>query len=138
MDIEITESALLQDEESTLTTLHALRNLGVKISIDEFGTGYSSLSYLRSFPFDKIKIDGSFAQYLGADDNSKAIVRAVGGLGKSLGIATNARGVETPEQLSWLRAEGCSEVQGTFFGLPTPAAGIETLLSKRARRRVVA
>jgi diguanylate cyclase (GGDEF)-like protein/PAS domain S-box-containing protein len=138
LDIEITESALLQDKESTLTTLHALRNLGVKISIDEFGTGYSSLSYLRSFPFDKIKIDGSFAQDLGADDNSKAIVRAVGGLGKSLGIATNARGVETPEQLSWLRAEGCSEVQGTFFGLPTPAAGIETLLSKRARRRVVA
>jgi diguanylate cyclase (GGDEF)-like protein/PAS domain S-box-containing protein len=138
LEIEITEAVLLQDKESTLAKLHALRNLGVKISMDEFGTGYSSLSYLRSFPFDKIKIDGSFVHYLAAGDTSMVIVRAVAGLGKSLGIPTNAEGVETPEQLSLLRSEGCSEVQGSFFGLPGPAAGIETLLSKFASRRTAA
>jgi diguanylate cyclase (GGDEF)-like protein len=137
LEIEITEAVLLQDRDSTLVTLHALRNLGVKISMDEFGTGYSSLSYLRSFPFDKIKIDGSFVHNLAVGDNSMAIVRAVGGLGKSLGITTNAQGVETREQLSVLRSEGCSEVQGSVFGLPGPAAGIETLLSEFAARRAV-
>ncbi|MES1149468.1 MAG: EAL domain-containing protein, partial [Bradyrhizobium guangdongense] len=99
LELEITESVLLQNSESTLTTLHELRALGVRISLDDFGTGYSSLSYLRSFPFDKIKIDRSFVQELSTREDSMAIVRAVTGLGRSLGIATTAEGVENDAQL---------------------------------------
>jgi predicted signal transduction protein with EAL and GGDEF domain len=112
LELEITESVLLQDSEATLETLHKLRTCGVRISMDDFGTGYSSLSYLRSFPFDKIKIDRSFVHELSSRGESMAIVRAVTGLGKSLGISTTAEGVETIEQLGLLRSEGCDEVQG--------------------------
>ena len=97
--------------------------------MDDFGTGYSSLSYLRSFPFDKIKIDRSFVHELATRDNSMAIVRAVTGLGKSLGISIIAEGVETNEQLGLLRTEGCTEVQGFLFSRPRPAADVETMLS---------
>ena len=138
LELEITEAVLLQDNETTLATLHALRNIGVRISMDDFGTGYSSLSYLRSFPFDKIKIDQSFVQDLATRGDSMAIVRAVTGLGKSLGITTTAEGVETSEQLSLLRAEGCTEVQGYLFSPPRPAAEIERLLSQYPTRRAVA
>ena len=98
LELEITESVLLQDSELTLTTLHQLRALGVRIAMDDFGTGYSSLSYLRSFPFDKIKIDQSFVRDMSGKEDSIAIVRAVAGLGKNLGMATTAEGVETQEQ----------------------------------------
>jgi len=137
LELEITESALLQDSGATLATLHKLRDFGIRVSMDDFGTGYSSLSYLRSFPFDKIKIDRSFVHELASRGDSMAIVRAVTGLGTSLGIATTAEGVETKEQLALLRSEGCTEVQGYLFSPPRPAADVEKMLSK-GRLRVVA
>jgi EAL domain-containing protein (putative c-di-GMP-specific phosphodiesterase class I) len=108
----------------------------VRISMDDFGTGYSSLSYLRSFPFDKIKIDQSFVRELASRGDSMAIVRAVTGLGKSLGIATTAEGVETNEQLALLRAEGCTQMQGYLFDPPRPAEEVENMLSEFRLRNV--
>jgi diguanylate cyclase (GGDEF)-like protein/PAS domain S-box-containing protein len=137
LELEITESVLLQETEATLATLHKLRALGPRISMDDFGTGYSSLSYLRSFPFDKIKIDRSFVSELAVRGHSMAIVRAVTGLGRSLGISTTAEGVETKEQLALLRSEGCNEVQGHLFSQARPAAEVDKMLAKR-RLRVVA
>ena len=137
LELEITESVLLQDSDATLAKLHSLRESGVKISMDDFGTGYSSLSYLRSFPFDRIKIDRSFVNELATRDDSMAIVRAVTGLGKSLGISTTAEGVETKEQLALLRSEGCTDVQGYLFSAPRPAADVERML-RSGRPRVVA
>jgi diguanylate cyclase (GGDEF)-like protein/PAS domain S-box-containing protein len=136
LELEITETALLQDSEATLAALHKLREYGVKISMDDFGTGCSSLSYLRSFPFDKIKIDQTFIHELASRGDSMAIVRAVTGLGKSLGIATTAEGVETSEQLAMLRAEGCLQVQGYFFSPPRPAAEVAEMLSEGRLRHV--
>ena len=130
---------LLQDtDEPTLATLHQLRDLGVRIAMDDFGTGYSSLSYLRSFPFDKIKIDRSFVRDLAQQDDSAAIVRAVAGLGQSLGITTTAEGVETEDQLERLRAEGCTEIQGNFLSPARPASEIEALLPTIAKKAGVA
>ena len=128
LELEITESVLLEDTAETLATLHELRALGVRISMDDFGTGYSSLSYLRSFPFDKIKIDKSFVSDLSDRADSLAIVRAVAGLGRSLGMATTAEGVETDAQLARLAAEGCTEVQGFLFSPPRPARDVPGLL----------
>ena len=128
LELEITEGVLLQDSEATLATLHQLRALGVRISMDDFGTGYSSLSYLRSFPFDKIKIDQSFVRDMGSGTDAVAIIRAVTGLGRNLGMATTAEGVETLEQLGYLRQEGCTEVQGYLFSRPLPARDIAHLL----------
>ena len=136
LELEITEFVLLQDSETTLANLHKLREFGVRISMDDFGTGYSSLSYLRSFPFDKIKIDRSFVHELATRGDLMAIVRAVTGLGKSLGISTTAEGVETREQLALLRLEGCNEVQGYLFSPPRPAADVEKMLSKGPLRVV--
>jgi len=136
LELEITESVLLQNSEATLATLHELRAHGVRISLDDFGTGYSSLSYLRSFPFDKIKIDRSFVQELASRDDSMAIVRAVTGLGRSLGIVTTAEGVETAEQLDLLRKEGCTQVQGYLFSKPRPAADVEEMLENGRAREV--
>jgi EAL domain-containing protein (putative c-di-GMP-specific phosphodiesterase class I) len=137
LELEITESVLLQNSETTLAVLHELRGFGVRISLDDFGTGYSSLSYLRSFPFDKIKIDRSFISELATRDDSMAIVRAVTGLGKSLGIVTTAEGVETDAQFDLLRREGCTQAQGYLFSPPRPAAEVEKMLS-RPRARIVA
>jgi diguanylate cyclase (GGDEF)-like protein len=128
LELEITESVLLQDDAATVTMLHQFRSLGVRISMDDFGTGYSSLSYLRKFPFDKIKIDGSFIRDMADRDESLAIVRAVTAMGASLGIVTTAEGVETREQLDQLRAEGCVEAQGYLFSPPRPAAEVKDLL----------
>jgi EAL domain-containing protein (putative c-di-GMP-specific phosphodiesterase class I) len=121
LELEITESALLQDSSTTVSVLHQLRGLGVKISMDDFGTGYSSLSYLRSFPFDKIKIDKSFVKDVPTDSDSLAIVRAVAGLGASFGVPTTAEGVETIEQFEQVRDAGCTHVQGFYFGRPHAA-----------------
>jgi diguanylate cyclase (GGDEF)-like protein len=137
LELEITESVLLQNSEATLAVLHELRSSGVRISLDDFGTGYSSLSYLRSFPFDKIKIDRSFVSELATREDSMAIVRAVTGLGKSLGIVTTAEGVETDAQLDLLRQEGCTQAQGYLFSPPRPAAEVERMLA-RPRARTVA
>jgi diguanylate cyclase (GGDEF)-like protein len=128
LELEITETLLLVETQATLETLHRLRALGVRISMDDFGTGYSSLSYLRSFPFDKIKIDRSFMSGLSPTQDSMAIVKAVIGLGQSLGMATTAEGVETEEQLAAVREQGCSEVQGFLFSPPLPASGVDALL----------
>ena len=137
LELEITESLLLADTELTLQTLHRLRALGVRISMDDFGTGYSSLSYLRSFPFDKIKIDRSFMEGLGPREDSLAIVKAVIGLGQSLGMSTTAEGIETEEQLAAVRQQGCNEVQGFLFSPPLPASGVAELIGTTAvvRRR---
>ncbi len=108
LELEITESIFLAETEANLAILHQLRALGVGISMDDFGTGYSSLSYLRSFPFDKIKIDRSFVKDLAQRPDCGAIVRAISSLGRSLNITTTAEGVETVDQLDWLRAEGCA------------------------------
>jgi predicted signal transduction protein with EAL and GGDEF domain len=129
LELEITESVFLKGGQATLEILHRLREYGIRISMDDFGTGYSSLSYLRSFPFDKIKIDASFVHELTSCDDSIAIVRAVTGLARSLGITSTAEGVETNEQLAILRAEGCNEVQGYLFNRPRPAAEVESMLS---------
>jgi diguanylate cyclase (GGDEF)-like protein len=132
LELEITESVLLLNSESTLNTLHQLRAMGVRISMDDFGTGYSSLSYLRSFPFDKIKIDRSFVHNLSANEDSMAIIRAVTGLGSSLGMTTTGEGVETRDELDYLKREGCTEAQGYFFSKARPAAEVYSLLAKRA------
>ena len=137
LELEITESVLLQNSKATLAVLHELRAFGVRISLDDFGTGYSSLSYLRSFPFDKIKIDRSFVTELATRDDSMAIIRAVTGLGKSLGIVTTAEGVETDAQFELLRREGCIQAQGYLFSPPRPVAEVEMMLS-RPRARIVA
>ncbi len=136
LELEITESVLLQNSEATLAVLHELRGFGVRISLDDFGTGYSSLSYLRSFPFDKIKIDRSFVMDLATRDESMAIVRAVTGLGKSLGIVTTAEGVETDQQFDLLRREGCTQAQGYLFSPPRPAADVAKMLRKVPERSV--
>jgi len=128
LDIEITESVLLQECDGTLDVLNELRRLGIGMSLDDFGTGYSSLGYLRSFRFERIKIDRSFVGDLLQRAESEAIVRAVIGIGNALGIATVAEGVETRAQLQRLRSHGCSQAQGYLFSKPRPAAEIPALL----------
>jgi diguanylate cyclase (GGDEF)-like protein/PAS domain S-box-containing protein len=137
LEIEITESVLLQNTELTLATLHRLRELGVKISMDDFGTGYSSLSYLRSFPFDKIKIDRCFISGLGDGDDARAIVQAIAGLARNLGIMTTAEGVETEQQLEQVRFLGCTEMQGYLFSPPRRVEDIRRLLRPRVVKRAL-
>jgi diguanylate cyclase (GGDEF)-like protein len=132
LELEITEAVLLNDTDATIAVLNDLRRLGVRIAMDDFGTGYSSLGYLRKFPFDKIKIDRSFIHDLAEKPDSLAIVRAVTGLGVSLGITTTAEGVETEDQLERLRTEGCTEVQGYLFSEPKPASELGALLRQCA------
>ena len=130
LELEITESTLLADSAATLTTLHHLRAMGVRIAMDDFGTGYSSLSYLQSFPFDKIKIDRRFITDVNTDISSLAIIRAVTGLCASLGITTTAEGVETREQFDRVKAEGCDEVQGFLTGRPMPLVEALALMQR--------
>jgi EAL domain-containing protein (putative c-di-GMP-specific phosphodiesterase class I) len=115
-----------------MLTLMELKELGVRIAMDDFGTGYSSLSYLQKFPFDKIKIDRSFVHDLDNGNDSEAIVKAVVGLGRSLGIETCAEGVERADQLRLLEGQGCDEVQGYLFSKPLPAAAIQTFIDRAA------
>ena len=139
LDLEITETVLLENTDKTLATLHELHALGVRISMDDFGTGFSSLSNLRSFRFDNIKIDRSFIQGLGQSEQCSAIVQAVAGLGAGLDVTTTAEGVETADQLEWVRAFGIIEVQGFFLGCPVPAAEVERLIaSTQVRARPAA
>jgi diguanylate cyclase (GGDEF)-like protein len=132
LELEITEAVLMENTEANLRTLHGLRALGIRISMDDFGTGYSSLSYLRSFPFDKIKIDRCFISGLGDDNESAAIVQAVAGLAQQLSMTTTAEGVETQTQLDRVRELGCTDVQGHFFSPPVPAKELAALLAKRS------
>jgi predicted signal transduction protein with EAL and GGDEF domain len=132
LELEVTESVLLQKSEANLAMLHAIRKLGVSIVLDDFGTGYSSLSYLRIFPFDKIKIDRSFVRELTSSADSAAIVSAIAGLARSLDMVTTAEGVETEEQLALVRLAGCNQVQGFLFGRPGPAAQLDWRPANRA------
>ena len=128
LELEITEAILLENTEATLATLDQFHRLGVRIAMDDFGTGYSSLSYLQKFPFDKIKIDGSFIQGLSDSDESSAVVRAVAGLAKSFRMTTTAEGVETAEQLRIVRELGCTEMQGHLFSKACSAADLARLM----------
>ena len=134
LEVEITETVLMQNTEATLTTLHRLRDLGISISLDDFGTGYSSLSYLRGFPFDKIKIDQSFVSDLPGRGDAAAIVRAIAGLARNLDMVTTAEGVETEAQRKQVQSLGCDEVQGFLIGRPQPASDIEHLLAEHECR----
>jgi diguanylate cyclase (GGDEF)-like protein/PAS domain S-box-containing protein len=130
LELEITESVLLQENENNMATLHQLKGLGTRIALDDFGTGYSSLSYLRMFPFDRIKIDRSFVKELPDNAECVMIIRAMVDLAKGLKMATTAEGIETPEQLERLRANGCTEGQGFLFSRPRPAADLAEILAR--------
>jgi len=143
LEIEITETVLLQNKKATLAVLHQLRALGVRIALDDFGTGYSSLTYLQSFPFDKIKIDRSFVKDITENSGSLNIVRAVAALASGMGMTATAEGVETREQLDSITSEGCTEMQGFLFSKPLPAREIERLFlpereAEQAPNRIVA
>jgi EAL domain-containing protein (putative c-di-GMP-specific phosphodiesterase class I) len=122
--LEITESTLMRDADDAVLTLHALRRLGLHLEIDDFGTGYSSLSYLKRFPVETLKIDRSFVEELDQRAENVAIVRAIIGLGDSLGLSIVAEGVEQPAQAATLQALGCHLAQGYLYGLPLPAGAL--------------
>ncbi|MGI4806483.1 MAG: putative bifunctional diguanylate cyclase/phosphodiesterase [Janthinobacterium lividum] len=136
LELEVTESVLLQDSDAILALLHKIRSFGVRVSMDDFGTGYSSLSYLRRFPFDKIKIDQSFIRTLDDSNDCLAIVRAVLGLGRSLGMSVVAEGVETLAQFDILKREGCEQLQGYLFSKPQPIAIVPSIIARCAERQV--
>jgi EAL domain-containing protein (putative c-di-GMP-specific phosphodiesterase class I) len=145
LEVEITESVLLNNCEANIAILNRLHDLGIKIALDDFGTGYASLNYLRTFPFDKIKIDRTFVTELGHRADCRAIVSAVISLANNLGMCTLAEGVESEEQLAALRSEGCSMVQGWLFGKAMPAdhyASLRTLevaeVSEQVEANIVA
>ena len=139
LELEVTETVLIQNSEATLTLLNELKALGVSIALDDFGTGYSSLGYLRKFPFDRVKIDKSFVHDLRRSGDATAIVRSVTNLCRALGIATTAEGVETTQQFDGVQANGCTNVQGYLFSPPVPAAEIPALCEKlQQRQRIMA
>jgi EAL domain-containing protein (putative c-di-GMP-specific phosphodiesterase class I) len=133
--LEITESVLMTDRELAVTILHALRSLGVRLSIDDFGTGQSSLGYLKTLPVDSLKIDRSFVDGLGSDPDDSAIVAAVVSMGHALGLTVTAEGIETPLQLSELRSLGCDLGQGYYFARPQPSEVAAALVHRRLRFR---
>ena len=136
LELEVTESVMLQDDDSIMVILHEIKALGVQISMDDFGTGYSSLSSLRRFPFDKIKIDQSFIRNLDDSNDCLAIVRAVLGLGRSLGMRVVAEGVETEQQYALLHQEGCEQLQGYLFSRPEPINAVAGLIESIAQASV--
>ena len=131
LELEITEGVLVDDFSRVTTILRQMKSLGVKIAMDDFGTGYSSLSYLQSFPFDKIKIDRSFVSSLHSNENSEAIIRAIIGLGRGLRVPLIAEGVETEEQLEFLRSAGCGEAQGYLIGRPLQIMDYATIVGRK-------
>src|SRR5262249_3614245 len=136
LELEITESVVLEDSDSAFATLNQLHTLGVRLALDDFGTGYSSLTSLRKFPFDKIKIDRSFVSDISADSaNALAIVRSVAGLGTGLGMTTTAEGVETQHQLDHVRAMGCTEFQGYLYSPPKPAHEIVQMIERTRKKK---
>jgi EAL domain-containing protein (putative c-di-GMP-specific phosphodiesterase class I) len=127
LDLELTESLVMDNAEEFIAKLRALKSLGVQLSVDDFGTGYSSLSYLKQFPVDRLKLDKSFVRHVVTDTGDAAIAQAVVRLGQILGLAVTAEGVETEEQLAFLRRYGCDEAQGYLFSPPLPAEAFEVL-----------
>ena len=121
LELEITETALLQENDASIKELHEIKSLGIKIALDDFGTGYSSMTYLQRFPFDKIKINRSFVSGEELNEHSPAIVRAIVNLAGDMNIETIAEGIETESQLETLRGIGCTHGQGYFIGKPMPA-----------------
>ena len=136
LELEITEGVLMQDSSRSLMILRRMKSMGVMIAMDDFGTGYSSMSYLQSFPFDKIKIDQSFIRQVESNPQSAAIVRAVIGLGRSLGMRVIAEGVETTEQLAFLSTGHCDEIQGYLIGRPMPIKDYSDIVGKQERVEV--
>jgi len=132
LELEITESVLLASRHTAIAMLQNLRGIGVRVSLDDFGTGYASLGYLRSFPFDKIKIDQSFVRGNPNDAVNQAFVRTIASLGHSLGMATVAEGVETEEQMARVACEGCTDVQGYLISRPMPPEQIDSFLLSRS------
>jgi EAL domain-containing protein (putative c-di-GMP-specific phosphodiesterase class I) len=132
LELEVTESVLLEEPQESLITLLRLKDLGVRIAIDDFGTGRSSLGHLRTFPFDRIKIDRSFVRDLDQDRDAEAIIKAVITLGSGLGIETCAEGVERVAQLAQLARDGCDEVQGYLFCRPMPMAEAQAFIRRAA------
>jgi EAL domain-containing protein (putative c-di-GMP-specific phosphodiesterase class I) len=129
LELEVTETAMLNDGEKMMSALQALRSMGVRLAVDDFGTGYSALNYLQKFPFDKIKIDQSFVRDLGGRADSDAIVRAVAGLGLNLGMTTVAEGIETEEQAMVVLRADCDQGQGYLFGRPVEKSEVRNLLA---------
>ena len=138
LELEITERLFMEDSEKTLSTLHRLKQLGVRIAMDDFGTGYSSLSYLRSFPFDKIKVDRTFVSDLAGGTEHVVIVQAVVSIARALGMTTTAEGVETIGQQQFLAALGCDEGQGYLFGVPVPIEGVQEIIAAWAAEKTLA
>ena len=136
IEVEITESTLLHDVDRTCAILSALKTKGITVSVDDFGTGYSSLAYLKRFDIDTLKIDRSFVEELGSNEEDRSICRAMLALAKSLSLAVVAEGVETFEQHSWLAAHDCSFVQGYLWSRPLPADEIGGLLFEAAQAKV--
>jgi EAL domain-containing protein (putative c-di-GMP-specific phosphodiesterase class I) len=128
LELELTESLIMQDVEQAVATMKELQGLGVQLSIDDFGTGYSSLSALKNFPVVRLKIDKSFIDGLPADENDRAVASAVISLGQKLNLKVIAEGVETDAQVAFLRDNNCDEIQGYHFSRPIPAQEIEELL----------
>ncbi|MCX8997388.1 EAL domain-containing protein [Rhizobiaceae bacterium BDR2-2] len=133
LEIEVTETALLHDEKDSIGDLRRLRDMGVRVALDDFGTGYSSLAHLRAFPFDKIKIDGTFVRDAVDRPDCAAVVRAIADLGKCLHVTTVAEGVETQAQLDRVTEEGCSEAQGYLFSRPVPSEADMALVDELNR-----
>ena len=138
LELEITERIFMDDSDKTLSTLHRLKQLGVRIAMDDFGTGYSSLSYLRSFPFDKIKVDRSFVSDLDGGTEHVVIVQAVVSIARALGMTTTAEGVETPGQQEFLAALGCDEAQGYLFSPPVPIEKVPELIAEWTGKKTLA
>lgn len=138
LELEITESAMMQDRDYAAQLLRELGTMGISVAVDDFGTGYSNLSYLIDFPFQKLKIDRSFVSRMETDASSGAVVSTIVGLSRALGVRTIAEGVETQNQATMLHAAGCQEVQGFFFGRPAPLVATQSslidALGERAKR----
>ena len=131
LELELTESIVMENAEATIETLERLSAMGVQLAIDDFGTGYSSLSYLKRFPIDKLKIDQSFVRDIVTDSDDWAIARTVISMGQSLRLHVIAEGVETADQLEMLYGQGCNAVQGYHFSVPLPAGAFAEMLAKQ-------
>jgi EAL domain-containing protein (putative c-di-GMP-specific phosphodiesterase class I) len=133
LELEFTESMVMQDAESAIDSMQDLKQIGVKLSIDDFGTGYSLLSYLKRFPINKLKIDQSFIHDIASDTDDEKIVKAIIGLAQTMNLTVIAEGVETRKQLNFLRAHQCDEAQGYWYSKPLPATKMAKLLNGDGR-----